>query len=348
MTKKLRTTALAASAAALLVLTGCAGSADPAPDNGTDGPKELTPVTFQLNWVAGGFHAGFAVALNDGIYEEAGLDVTLVEGNGSGTTAQLVASNQAQLAYADAVSVAKLIGEGASMRVISTIYQSSPAEMQSLKSAGINSVADLKGKSVGVPSGAAQTVMLPLLLEANGLTEDDLELVNMPPASLVPSLLQKNVDAILGSSDSYRVQLQDQGAEIDYYPYSLNGVPTVSTSVFASDRFLVDHPEVVEAFLAASLKGWEVALDDPEHALQALKAVFPDANEAAAAGELAAAAELVCVNGAEYVGKATPEAWAATQDMLASVGLLDEGVDPNTYFSNDYLPADSELQACSS
>lgn len=347
MTKKLRKSIVAALAATTLAVTACSGPASEPGIDTSDGPKELVPVTFQLNWVAGGFHAGFAVALNDGYYEEAGLDVTLVEGNGSGTTAQLVASNQAQLAYADAVSVAKLIGEGASMRVISTIYQSSPAEIQALTSAGIDSVADLKGKSVGVPSGAAQTVMLPLLLEANGLSESELTLVNMPPASLVPSLLQNNVDAILGSSDSYRVQLKDQGADIDFYPYAMNGVPTVSTSVFASDRFLVDHPDVVKSFLAASLKGWATALDDPEHALAALKAVFPDADEKAAAGELAAAAELVCVNGAQYVGKAELEAWAGTQDMLASVGLLDDGVDPETYFSNDYLPADSELQACS-
>lgn len=348
MTTKLRKSLLAAAAAATLALTACAGpGGEPEEASSDTSPNELIPVTFQLNWVAGGFHAGFAVALHDGYYEEVGLDVTLVEGNGSGTTAQLVASNQAQLAYADAVSVAKLIGEGASMRVISTIYQSSPAEIQALKSAGIKSVADLKGTSVGVPSGAAQTVMLPLLLEANGLTEDDLTLINMPPASLVPSLLQENVDAILGSSDSYRVQLEDQGAEIDYYPYALNGVPTISTSVFASDRFLVDHPDVVKAFLSASLKGWSKALDDPEHALAALKVVFPDADEKASAGELAAAAELVCVNDAKYVGKGEPEAWERTQELLASVGLLDEGVDPSTYYSNDYLPADSELRACS-
>lgn len=344
MFKHFRNTLLAGAAAASLVLTGCAAGSE-APTEG-ESPKELIPVTFQLNWVAGGFHAGFAVAVADGIYEDAGLDVTLVEGNGSGTTAQLVASNQAQLAYADAVSVAKLIGQGASMRVISTIYQSSPAEIQALKATGIGSVKDLKGHSVGVPSGAAQTVMLPLLLEANGLTEDDLTLVNMPPASLVPSLLQSNVDAILGSSDSYRVQLKEQGADIDYYSYAENGVPTVSTSIFASDRFLVDHPDVVKSFLAASLKGWDIALDDPEHALQALKTVFPDANEKAAAGELAAAVELVCVNGAEFVGKAQPAAWVKTQDMLASVGLLDEGVDPEVYYSNAFLPADADLRSC--
>src|SRR3979411_1422263 len=76
-----------------------------------------TPVTFQLNWMAGGANAGFAAAVAEGYYRDAGLDVTLVQGNGSGNTAQLVASGRAQLAYADAVAVSQLIAKGAPMRL---------------------------------------------------------------------------------------------------------------------------------------------------------------------------------------------------------------------------------------
>ena len=92
-----------------------------------------TPVTFQLNWTAGGPNAGFAAALAEGYYKEAGLDVTIVQGNGSGNTAQLVASGRAQLAYADAVAVSQLIAKGAPMKVVSTIYQSNPNEVEALK-----------------------------------------------------------------------------------------------------------------------------------------------------------------------------------------------------------------------
>src|SRR6185295_5846443 len=67
-----------------------------------------TPVTFQLNWMAGGPNAGFAAAVAEGYYKAEGLDVTLVQGNGSGNTAQLVANGRAQLAYADAVAVSQL------------------------------------------------------------------------------------------------------------------------------------------------------------------------------------------------------------------------------------------------
>ena len=73
------------------------------------GALAQTPVTFQLNWVAGGPNAGFAAAVVEGYYKAVGLDVTLVQGNGSGNTAQLVASGRSQLAYADAVAVTQLI-----------------------------------------------------------------------------------------------------------------------------------------------------------------------------------------------------------------------------------------------
>src|SRR5262245_37375743 len=79
------------------------------------------PVTFQLNWMAGGPNAGFAAALAEGYYKDAGLDVTIVQGNGSGNTAQLVANGRAQLAYADAVAVSQLIAKGAPLKVVSTV-----------------------------------------------------------------------------------------------------------------------------------------------------------------------------------------------------------------------------------
>ena len=142
-----------------------------------------TPVTFQLNWTAGGPNAGFAAAVGEGFYKAAGLDVTVVQGNGSGNTAQLVASGRSQLAYADAVAVSQLISKGAPMKIVSTVYQSNPNSVNALKKTGIKSIAYLKGKKVGVPAGSSQGPMLPLLLKANGLKESDMTLINMPVAA---------------------------------------------------------------------------------------------------------------------------------------------------------------------
>jgi len=244
-----------------------------------------TPVTFQLNWVAGGSNAGFAAALTEGYYKEAGLDVTLIEGNGSGNTAQLVAANRVQLAYADAVAVSQLIAKGAPMKVISTVYQSNPNEVSALKKTNINSIKDLKGKKVGVPSGSSQTTMLPLFLKANGLKESEVNLINMPLTSMVPTLLQGQVDAILGSIDSYQIQLEAQGAQLTNFRFADYGVPTVSTSIFANETYLKENSEVVKKFVAASLKGWSLALDTPAKAITALNAFFPNLSEKTATTE---------------------------------------------------------------
>ena len=308
----------------------------------------LTPVTFQLNWVAGGPNAGFAAAVAEGFYKDAGLDVTLVQGNGSGNTAQLVANGRAQLAYADAVAISQLIAKGAPMKVVSTIYQSNPNEVSALKKTGIKSIKDLAGRKVGVPSGSSQTTMLPLFLKANNLKESDVNLINMPMPSMVPSLLQGQVDAILGSMDAYQIQLEAQGAQLDNYRFADYGVPTVSTSIFASDSFIKENPEVLRKFIAASLKGWSFALDNPEKAVKDLKTVFPEMNEKLAAAELAAITPLFCSGGAKYVGKAEDALWVKTQDLLSEVKLLPAGQDPKTYYTNDYLPPVSALRPCKS
>jgi NitT/TauT family transport system substrate-binding protein len=307
-----------------------------------------TDITFQLNWTAGGANAGFAAAVAEGFYKEAGLDVKLVEGNGSGNTAQLVASNRSQLAYADAVAVSQLIAKGAPMRVLSTIYQSNPNEVSALKKSGIRSIKDLAGKKVGVPSGSSQTTMLPLFLTANGLKESDLSLINMPATAMVPALLQGQVDAILGSIDAYQIQLEAQGAELNNFRFADNGVPTVSTSIFASNAFIKDNPDVVKKFIAASLRGWSFALDNPEKAVKALKTTFPNMNEKLAAAELAAITPLFCSGGAKFIGKAEDALWVKTQELLSEVKLLPAGQDPKSYYTNDYLPAPSAMRACKS
>lgn len=305
-----------------------------------------TPVTFQLNWMAGGPNAGFAAAVAEGYYKDAGLDVTLVQGNGSGNTAQLVANGRAQLAYADAVAVMQLIAKGAPMKIVATVYQSNPNAVMSLKKANIKSIGDLRGKKVGVPSGSSQTTMLPLLLKANNLKESDINMIDMPVASMVPALLQGQVDAVLGSIDAYQIQAESQGAQLDVYRFADYGVPTVSTSIFASNDYLKSNPDVVKKFVAASLKGWSFAIDNPDKAIKDLKTVFPEVNEKLATAELAAIKPLFCSGGARYIGKAEDSLWSKSQELLAEVKLLPAGQDPRTYYTSDYLPPASAMRAC--
>jgi len=306
----------------------------------------LTQVVFQLNWVPGGFHAGFAVARDKGFYEEEGLFVFLVPGSGSATTAQMVAAGNAYLGNADAVSVSQLVAQDAPLKVIATLFQGTPSQVTALKGTGIEVFADLAGKTIAYPTGGQQAPQFPLLLEANNIDPDSVTLVGVPREALVVQLLEGNVDAILGSSDFFSIQLADRGAETVDFPFYEYGAPTVATSIFGNENWMKENPEITKAFVKASLRGWAYALDNPDEAVAAIKTIFRDANEEVALKELAATIPLYCANNAEFLGKATEEAWVNHQAVLERVEAVPVGFDPKRFYTYDYLPPAAELIAC--
>jgi NitT/TauT family transport system substrate-binding protein len=163
---------------------------------------------------------------------------------------------------------------------------------------------------------------------------------------MVAALVQGRVDVILGSVDYFAIQLKTLGAETTNFPFIDNGAPTVSTSIIASDSFLAAHPDVAKAFVAASLKGWYAAVDDPAAAVAAMHTMFPDASEKTAPAQLEATKALMCVNRAKFAGKAEPAAWADTVKILGEIGTLPTNVPATAYYTYDYLPPDAQLRPC--
>jgi NitT/TauT family transport system substrate-binding protein len=327
--------------AATLALSGCNQAAKE--QAGASGGKG-TKINFQLNFAPGGFNAGFAVAKQEGLYAKQGLNVTITPGNGSSTTAQLVSTGKADIAYADAVPVMQLIAKGAPMKLVSTIYQANPDEVTVLASSKVHKIQDLKGMSVGVPSGSSQTPLLPLLLKANHMKQSDVKLVNLPMTSLAPALVQGKVDSILGSLDFYDIQLQKLHAKTRGFLFSDHGIPTVSTSIVARNDYLKTHSAVVKKFVAASIQGWQDAIKNPQASAQALAKTFQGVDTALSVTQLKAIQPLFCASGAKNFGKAEPEAWASSQNILAQAHSLPSGFDPKKYYTYDYLPA--SLPSC--
>jgi NitT/TauT family transport system substrate-binding protein len=135
-------------------------------------------MTMIMNWKADSAHLGFAMAQVQGLYDAADLNVTLEEGRGSAVAAQLVATGQADIGYADAGAILNVASQGAPIRVISTIWKSGQFGIQALESSGITEPEDLRGKRIAVPPGSAMQALVPLFLERNGMTEDDVEIAS--------------------------------------------------------------------------------------------------------------------------------------------------------------------------
>ena len=359
-----RATALGAVVVAALVAAGCASSGVTAPPSAGAGsaagsstapatapasiasgvatsaaPGPMTNVGFILNFLAGGPQAGFTYAKQLGYYAQEGLNVTIQEGQGSASTAQLTATGQTPFGYSDGPSTMAVRAKGGPVTIIAPILQTNAFAVISLAKSNITSLADLVGKSVAVQPGTAQTTLLDPLLKGNNIDPSKLTVVNIAPAALVSTLLQGKVDAILAGADFQAVQIEDQGYKINEQFYADYGVPTVGLSIIANDSYLKQHPDVAKKFVDASLRGWAAAQKNPAAAAQSMVTAFPAATQKQILEQLNVDLKFVCAKGATALGVPPESVWTKTDQLLTQYLSLPTSVPITDYYSTQYLPA---------
>ena len=168
----------------------------------------LKPVTFTLDWLYQGASAGFLVAQEKGFYRDAGLDVTILAGKGSGTTAQLVASKATPIGFSDGFVVANSVAKGMAIKTVGTIYRRDPAAIMVLDELPIKSPKDLEGKSVAMTAGSAQFQQWPAYVKGAGIDPNKIKIVNIDPAGVGAALVSGKVDAIGGYVFSYAPSIE--------------------------------------------------------------------------------------------------------------------------------------------
>jgi ABC-type nitrate/sulfonate/bicarbonate transport system substrate-binding protein len=250
-------TALVVSAA--LLVSGCSSSSDAEP--AASGAADFGKLSVQLSWVKDVEFAGQYYADSKGYYKDAGFSsVNLVAGPGA--TESLVASGKALVGISDPVSAAPVIvNEGAPLKIIGTTYQKNPFAILSLADkANILTPADLVGKRIGVQAG--NETLFKALLTVNDIAEKDVTIV---PVEYDPSpLTSGDIDGYFGYVTNEQVTLENQGYQVAALPYADNGLPFVTESFEVTDDSIKNHRPELEAFLYATIKGWQDALADSE------------------------------------------------------------------------------------
>ena len=320
------TTIAAAGLGVLLGVVSPAGAADP------------TPMRLTLNFLAGGPQAGFMYGKKLGLYEAAGIDLTIEEGKGSGTTAQLVATGQNDVGFADAPAAMQIRSKGGPVKILAPILQTNGFAIISLEETGIATPKDLVGKRVAVQPGTAQTTLLDAIFAANDIDQSEVDIINIDPAALVGALLENKVDAILAGADFQSVQIRDRGFAVKDIFYRDVGVPTVGLSIIAREDRLQDDPELYKRFVAASLEGWDEARKNPDAAAAAVVEQFPAADQAQILKQLEVDLQLVCAPGAEALGKVPDANWQRTYELLTTYLELPKEQPITDYYTTEFLP----------
>jgi NitT/TauT family transport system substrate-binding protein len=303
--------------------------------------QNLKPMKLTLNFLAGGPQAGFMYAKQLGLYEKAGINLTIEEGRGSGTTAQLVATGQTDVGFADAPAAMQLRAKGAPVKIVAPILQTNGFAIITLEETGIRKPSDLIGKRVAVQAGTAQTTLLNAILAANNIDPAKFNIINIDPSAFVGTLIEKKVDAILGGADFQSVQLRDRGHKIHDIFYRDVGVPTVGLSVIARDDKIASDPDLYRKFIAASLEGWDAARKNPTAASEAVVKQFPTATKEQIQKQLEVDLKLVCAPGATSLGRVPDQNWATTYSLLTKYLELPTSKPATDYYTTDLLPANA-------
>ncbi len=295
-----------------------------------------------MNWTADSAHLGFALAQKNGYYADEGLEVELEEGRGSAVAAQLVATGQADIGYADAGAALNVAAQGAPIKIIATIWKAGQFGIQFLDSSGIKQPKDLVGRKLAVAPGSAMLPLVPVFLRANEIAESDVEIVSVAADAYIGLLTSGQVDAVARTPETVLVPLAEQGFDGSNIYFYDNGVPLVSLSLIAREDKLAENPDQYQRFIKATLKGWADAIDDPAAAIAALAEVFPETPHSTEAMTQAAGFSFTSVcPGAGQIGVTTPETWNQVYQVMTTAMEFSDERPITDYYSMDYLPSDA-------
>jgi NitT/TauT family transport system substrate-binding protein len=305
----------------------------------------LRPVSMTLDWIYEGPNLGFLVAHDQGYYRDAGLDVTIVAGKGSANTAQLIANKAAQIGFADGYAVSIGVGKGMNIKTIGSVYRGNPSAIMVKATSGIKSPKDLEGKTVAMVASSGQFQQWPAFVKGAGLDVSKINLVNLTPPSLGPALIDGKVDAIGGYVQSYVPIIEIRGkSPTRSFWFSDYGVNVVSNGIIAHNDLIKSDPDMLRAFVPASIKGFIHARQHPDEAAATVKKYSPTIDPAIIKREF----EVSWKTWVTPNTKGKPLGWGSDADWTSAISVLKQygGVTaPLTtkeLYTNDFVPNGAE------
>ena len=320
------------SIALIFSAAGCA-------NNSTD-PTEITIV---LDWTPNTNHTGLFVAQANGYFEQAGLRVNIVQPPEDGAEA-LVASGNAQfgISFQDSLAPALASDSPLPITAIAAVIQHNTSGIISRAGEGMDRPRGLEGKKYATWDMDVEKATIRDVMAADGGNFDLVELIPSTVTDEVSALRSKSVDAIWIFYGWAGVACEIAELDTDYFAFAdIDPVFDYYTPVIiGNNSWMNENPEVTRAFLDAVSKGYTFAQENPEAAADILMNSAP---------ELKSNAQLVYASQRYLADKYTADAqrwgefdanrWSAFYQWLNENDLLENEIDTDCGFTNEYLPS---------
>lgn len=320
-------------ALAALAALGACSKPKPAAETG------LTSVRFATDWKAEAEHGGFYEALATGEYKKRGLEVKIIQGGPGSNVPQLLAAGAADMGIgSNAFGVMNLAKEHVPVKAVMAVFQKDPQVLMAHPDAGVNGLADLKGRPILLADSAVTSLWL-WLKAKYGLDDRQVRKYTFNPG---PFLADKRaVQEGYVTSEPYILEKQ-AGLKPKVFLLADNGYPGYATMVLVPDALIAKDPKTVQAFVEATRAGWRNYLyGDPKPAdalilkdnPEMTQDVLDQAREKLRAYQLATASK----DQAGDIGQMSDARWATFMDMAKSVGVYPKTMDPKGAYTLRFL-----------
>ena len=307
-----------------------------------DGAPESKSVKMLGDWLPWAAQGPFIAASAEGYYKAEGLDFELIPPANPADTIKLVAGQSVHFTMTYLPDIMQAREQGIPIISVAALLRPLSTGLEVAGDSGINSPADLKGKTLAVNAIPSARAEMRTLLASAGLGEKDVKIVD-PGYAGIQMLLEGKVDALFGLdiADPYIINpaMKEQGRPpLRFFAYRDHGVPNYYFMVIGgSEEWTKNNPNSTCRYLRASLKGLDAWLRDPSKYLPGVA----KANDLYTLTQHADMTGGVKNSWRDADGTTFTQArnvWAAAQDWALAQKLLTKKVDPGTFFTNAYMP----------
>jgi NitT/TauT family transport system substrate-binding protein len=291
-------------------------------------------VTFLTSWFAQAEHGGFYQAKATGLYEKAGLDVTIKMGGPQVNGMQLLLAGETDFMMGYDLQVLKMLEQGLPAVTVATSFQFDLQGMMAHEQ--VTGLDDLKDKTILVAT-SGRTTWWPWLKAKFKYSEEQTRPYTF---NLQPFFADKNVvQQSYPSSEPF--QAKQQRVPVKFFLFARDGYPPYGTTMVTTRGFVDKNPDATARFVKASLEGWKSYFSDPAPANALIKADNPKMSDEQIAFAIEQLKALKALDGGDAqtmgIGIITEARWKATYDFMVAAGLLKPEVDWKLGFTDRFV-----------